>query len=56
MLQAKPNPPASFSTKKELEELLMEGIKGEGTEMTPAEWKRLYDEVEQHAALFRKAS
>jgi hypothetical protein len=49
--------PPSFSTPEELEVLLREGLNsGDGVEMTPTEWQRLYEECGVSYDEHRKAS
>jgi hypothetical protein len=58
MAQLKPiTAPSSFSTQEELEALLREGLNsGRGVEMTPVEWRRLYEECGMSYEEHRKAS
>lgn len=49
--------PPSFSTEEELEALLQEGLNsGKGVEMTPVEWRRLFEECGASYDEQRKAS
>lgn len=50
-------PPTSFSSQEELDALLLEGLNsGDGVEMTPAEWRCLYEECGVSYDEQRKAS
>jgi hypothetical protein len=46
----------SIASREQLEQELRRGMESESVLMTPEEWQKLDDEVEQDAALRRRAS